>query len=125
MKNASGKITDAGQILGSIGSPGRPFLRQNGVTTILPPIPGGTVEGSAGDINDLGQIIGSVSGVPVIWQHGAAADLNSQIAPTDPLRPYVHLDVAYLINNLGEIVAIGHDSRNTDFSQTYLLTPGN
>lgn len=126
MKNAgASKITDAGQILGSIGSPGRPFLRQNGVTTILPPIPGGTVEGSAGDINDFGQIIGSVSGIPVLWQHGTAVDLNSQITPTDPLRPYVHLIAAYLINNRGEIVTIGTDSRNADFFKTYLLTPGN
>ena len=126
IKNASAaKITDAEQILGSAGSPGRPFLWQNGVITILPPVPGGSVEGTAVDINDWGQIVGGVSGVPVLWQHGTATDLNSQITPTDPLRPYVHLDSAYLINDLGEIVAIGTDSRNTDFRQTYLLTPGN
>ena len=124
IKNAfPAKITDAGQILGSVGSPRRPFLRQNGVTTILPPIPGGSVEGTAVDINDFGQIVGGVSNAPVLWQHGTATDLNGQIAPTDPLRPYVHLGFAHLINNLGEIVADGTDSRNTGFTQTYLLTP--
>ena len=125
IKNANpAKITDAGQILGSVGSPARPFLWQNGVTTILPPLPGGSAEGGAVDINEWGQIVGGVSGVPVLWQHGTATDLNSRIAPTDPLRPYVHLDFPYLINNLGQIVAKGTDSR-TDLQQTYLLTPGN
>jgi uncharacterized membrane protein len=119
------KSNDEGQIVGYTIDSRRPFLWQNGVTTILPALPGGPVSGGAGDINDWGQIVGQTGDVAVLWQHGTVSDLNSQITATDPLRPYVHLHVAYLINNLGQIVANGIDSRNPDFSQTYLLTPGN
>ena len=126
IKNAfPAKITDAGQILGSVGSPGRPFLRQNGVTTILPPVPGGPVEGSAADINGWGQIVGGGNDIPVLWLFGSAFVLFCLFFQTDPLRPYVHLEFAYLINDRGEIVAFGTDSRNTDFHQQYLLTPEN
>ena len=63
--------------------------------------------------------------VAVLWQNGTAIDLNSRIAPSDPLQPYVYLRKASRINNLGQIVASGSDSRSSDPDQWYVLTPVN
>ena len=117
-------INDAGQIVGTTRTTlSLPFLWQNGVTTTLPPLPGLSPYGAAQSINDLGQIVGTSSNFPVLWQNDTAVNLNNQIAPTDPLQPYVHLQNATLINNLGQIVATGTDSRNPALPQWYVLTP--
>jgi uncharacterized membrane protein len=117
-------INDEGQVVGTTRTtPSLPFVWQNGVTTTLPPLPGLLPYGAAQSINDLGQIVGTSSNFPVLWQKGTAINLNNQIAPTDPLQPYVHLQTATLINNLGQIVATGTDSRNSALPQWYLLTP--
>jgi uncharacterized membrane protein len=121
-------INDLGQIVGTLsvsGTPGTPFLWQNGATTQLPTLPGMAPTGTAEAINDRGQIVGSATNVAVLWQNGAVVDLNNQIAATDPLQPYVHLQAGSRINNLGLIVAIGTDSRNPAIGQWYLLTPAN
>ena len=106
-----------------LGTP-RPFLWQNGVTTPLPMLPAATT-GSASGINDRRQIVGETGNVAVLWQNGTAIDLNSRIAPSDPLQPYVYLRKASRINNLGQIVASGSDSRSSDPDQWYVLTPVN
>ena len=118
-------INDEGQIVGRAGSPGTPFLWQNGATIQLPPIPGMSATGTASGINDRGQIVGSSSNVAALWQNGTAIDLNSQIATTDPLQPYVRLQAGMHINNLGQIVASGTDSRSPAIGRSYLLTPVN
>ena len=118
-------INDLGQIVGSAGTP---FVWQNGTTTPLPLIEG--TGGTAQAINDFGQIVGSVitpagSSSALLWTNGNVVDLNTLVATSDPLQPYVHLQVGRLINNVGQIVATGVDSRaNPNFAQnTYLLTP--
>ena len=119
-------INDVGQIVGTFGAsftPGTPFLWQNGVTTQLPSLPGMAPTGTAEAINDLGQIVGTLTNVAVLWKNGAVIDLNNQIAATDPLQPYVHLQQGWWINNLGQIVATGVDSRNPAIGEWYLLTP--
>jgi uncharacterized membrane protein len=119
-------INDEGQIVGRTNSiPPQPFLWQNGTTTPLPPIPGMAATGTAAAINDRGQIVGDSSSLAVLWQNGTAIDLNTRVAPTDPLQPYVHLQSATLINNLGQIVASGYDSRGGASGNWYLLTPVN
>jgi uncharacterized membrane protein len=118
-------INDEGQVVGTLLGTPRPFLWQNGVTIQLPALPGMTANGIASGINDRGQIVGSTSNVAVLWQNGTAIDLNSQIATTDPMRPYVYLRAASQINNLGQIVATGTDSRNSNPELSYLLTPAN
>jgi uncharacterized membrane protein len=117
-------INDEGQIVGR-DSNGSPFLWQNGTTTQLPPVPGGSSAGTAWALNDLEQIVGTMGNLAVLWQNGTAIDLTSRIATTDPLRPYVHLESGTLVNNLGRIVALGTDSRNPALLQYYLLTPVN
>ena len=117
-------INDVGQIVGTLlGAPSTPFLWQNGTTTQLPTLPGMAPTGTALAINDRGQIVGALTEVAVLWQNGTAINLNNQIAATDPLQPYVHLQGASQINNLGQIVANGTDLRNSAIGQWYLLTP--
>jgi uncharacterized membrane protein len=113
---------DEGQIVGTSAG-GTPYLWQNGVLTTLPSLPGLLAFGTAQAINDLGQIVGEVGGFPVVWMNGSPVELNSHVATTDPLRPYVHLTMGKLINNLGQIVATGVDSRTPAFINYYLLTP--
>jgi hypothetical protein len=45
------------------------------------------------------------------------------VANDDPLKAFVHLSLARLINDRGQIVADGVDSRNGASSSQYLLTP--
>ena len=122
---APNAINDLGQIVGASGAP---FVWQNGTTTTLPLV-GGT-GGTAQDINDQGQVVGSVitpagSNNALLWKNGTVFDLNTLVATSDPLQPYVHLQEGKLINNVGQIVATGTDSRaDPNFAQnTYLLTP--
>ncbi len=117
-------INDEGQIVGTLLGTQRPFLWQDGVTTQLPAPPGLAGTGTASGINDWGQIVGEVSNVAVLWQNGVAIDLNSRISTTDPMQPFVSLQTASQINNLGQIVASGTDSRSRGV-QLYLLTPVN
>jgi uncharacterized membrane protein len=126
VSNASANaINDEGQVVGTLLGTQSPFLWHNGVTTQLPAPAGGPATGLASDINDWGQIVGAASNVAVLWQNGTAIDLNSRIATSDPLRPYVYLRAAWYINSLGQIAASGTDSRIAGSEQVYLLTPGN
>lgn len=119
-----GGINDEGQVVGTLLGAIRPFSWRNGVTTQLPMLPGAT-DGNASGINDWGQIVGETSNVAVLWQNGAPIDLNTRITPSDPLRPYVFLRSASRINNLGQIVASGTDSRSSNPDQWFVLTPAN
>jgi len=122
--SAPGGLNDVGQVVGTTRTnPSLPFLWKNGVTTTLPALPGLLPYGSAEAINDFGQIVGVSSGYPVVWWNGTVLNLNDQIVNSDPLKPYVHLQNATLINNRGQIVATGTDSRSSSLQQTYLLTP--
>ena len=49
-------------------------------------------------------------------------DLNALIDPADPLQPFVTLDSGVDINDLGQILANGFDSR-TGESHAYLVSP--
>lgn len=119
-------INDLGQIVGPSGT-GTPFVWQDGTTTPLPLIEGSG--GTAWSINDLGQIVGSETssggGNALLWASDGVFDLNTLVATSDPLQPYVHLQTATRINNRGQIVAIGADSRADPnvAPNTYLLTP--
>jgi hypothetical protein len=51
------------------------------------------------------------------------ADLNQLIAADDPLKSFVRLNFGRLINDRGQIVADGFDSRNLASTSHYLLAP--
>jgi probable HAF family extracellular repeat protein len=76
--------------------------------------------GSALDINDAGQVTGYSNGHAFLWDGTTMLDLNALIAP--PLRPFVTLDWGVDINDLGQILANGFDSR-TGEHHAYLVSP--
>jgi uncharacterized membrane protein len=102
--------------------PEEPLFWHDGVVTVLP-IPSGSQQAYAYAINDSDQIVG-YAGYAVLWQQGVAYNLNTLIRSDDPYKPYVSLVYAGLINNSGQILALGSDSRTGAFGP-YLLTPQN
>lgn len=88
----------------------------------------GGFRSSAHDINSSGQVTGfaDLAGDKTfhafLWRNDGTKiqDLNTLIDPTDPLKPYVTLTVGDYINDLGDIVADGFDSR-TRLAGPYLL----
>jgi uncharacterized membrane protein len=121
-------LNDLTEVVGNVGSPSSAYVWRNGSFQTLPPVGTGTVS-SAGGINDWGQIVGAAqpyAGGPttaVLWDRSGGHDLNGMIAADDPLRPYITLTSALVINNLGQIVAKGADSRSGTVGGNYLLTP--
>jgi uncharacterized membrane protein len=109
-----------------------PLLWQEGMLATLKALPGRDVAHAA-DVNNYGIAVGFSSHsdpeageppVATIWQQTLPADLNTLIASDDPLRPFVRLSGAGLINDRGQIVASGHDVRDGSFTVGYyLLTP--
>jgi uncharacterized membrane protein len=102
--------------------PEEPLFWHDGVVTVLP-IPSDSQQAYAYAINDSDQIVG-YAGYAVLWQHGVVYNLNTLIRGDDPYKPYVSLITAGLINNRGQVIATGSDSRTGAFG-AYLLTPLN
>jgi len=82
----------------------------------------------ANDINASGQatgdanLAGDAASHAFLWRNDGTKiqDLNTLIDPTDPLRPYITLTNGNFINDFGDIVAEGNDSR-TGLGDLYLL----
>ena len=78
-------------------------------------------------INNIGEIVGTTffsdSIIATLWVEGVAVDVNQRIAADDPLRSFVTLETAELINERSEIVATGRDSRTPNRINVYFLTP--
>jgi hypothetical protein len=110
-------------------NPGRvePFIWHEGETTLLPRLSALMNQGDPYDINNAGVVVGTAFGAggetAAIWDGTRVRDLNTLIDRQDPRQPFVHLIQPKLINNHGEIVATGADSRQPAVSQWYLLTP--
>jgi probable HAF family extracellular repeat protein len=109
--------------------PGVTSIWKNGELKPLPALSGSLGTMIARDINNRGQVVG-LSSMPngtstaTLWHGDVAIDLNDRIAADDPLRPFVRLAAAFLINDRRQIVAFGPDSRAADgHFRFYLLTP--
>ena len=118
-------INDSGVVVGDaiFAEHAAGYRWQGGQPTELPSrSSAGLVGANPLAINNRGAIVGSG---PTLWLGlGDPIDLNTLIADDDPLKPFVHLGTAHLINDRGEIVATGNDSRSPPFSRShYLLTP--
>ena len=128
---ASG-INDRGQVIGLLVRTGgtRAFVWERGQRTVLPALLADQTRSRAEDINNAGRIVGittrnkfdSIEQFATVWDNGEVADLNTLIHPNDPLRTFVSLTWATLINDRGEIVARGRDSRTIGESY-YFLKP--
>ncbi len=128
-----GHINERGQVTGVIrdGDIFRGILIDRGELTVLPALREDHLSYRAGDINNDGVIVGTTlvlegeetQNIATLWDKDhKVADLNGLILPRDPLRPFVQLYFATLINDRGEIVADGRDLR-TGLLTTYFLTP--
>ena len=110
-----------------------PVIWQNGQMTPLPIPANGPQSAEPATINDFGQIVGASyptggepddAGAALLWQGGTVYDLNTLIAPNDPLKPYIKLLSAGGLTDTGFIVATGEDSRvPNNESIGFLLTP--
>ena len=132
--NGAEDINDHNEVVGQSrqgNSKTRGFLWRNGVNTDLQMTLTGDANSAPWAINDSTLIVGwsgpnpfSQFGVSkaVIWRNGATRDLNSLIAADDPLKPYVRLYSAIDINDAGEIIAQGVDSRASG-EHAYFLRP--
>jgi uncharacterized membrane protein/chitodextrinase len=77
-------------------------------------------------LNDRGDVVGRSGTVgyrAVLWLKQSVHDLNDLIAADDPLKSYVTLVEAREINNRGQIIVQGADSRRQGSYSGYLLTP--
>lgn len=81
------------------------------------------------DINEWGTVVGGAQTTTLqshafIWRrsHGMK-DLNSMLDPTSSLAPYVVIQVAKAINELGWIAAQGNDLRQLGGSHSFVLVP--
>jgi hypothetical protein len=128
-------MNDRGVVVGVAVFPERAagYRWQDGQATELPSIsPPALLANTPLDINNRGVIVGfsPVAGTEsdvtaTLWpRRGDPVDLNTLIADDDPLKPFVRLVSANLINDRGEIVASGRDSRDLPFGGGHwLLTP--
>lgn len=121
-------INSAGQATGSLPAPPNfihqpAFLYSSGKITNLGGVPTGA-SGTGLSINASGQLVGdsfsNAYGSHAFLYNGVMNDLDSLIAPTDPLQPYVTFSDAVAINDSGLILAIGVDSRVSG-AHSYLL----
>ena len=122
-------INDSGQVAGSSDTAGNAavhaFLWDGSTMQDL-----GTLGGTNSfprTINDSGQVTGfsRTAGTAALhaflWSGGILYDLNALINPADPLQPYVTLEIGDDINDLGQILANGCDSR-TGECHAYVAT---
>jgi hypothetical protein len=109
------------------------FLWSDGIPTLLPSTSPAFPLVVAVSINDCGDIVGTTGKIPstesvaTLWRDGIALDVNSLIRETDPLKSFVKFTVGIAINDAGQIIAFGVDSRIAPgrflFAPPYLLTP--
>jgi hypothetical protein len=86
-------------------------------------VPSDSQQATPFGINDSDQLVGAASnGYAVLWQDAIPYNLNDFIRNNDPNKPYVTLSFAFRINNSGQILVAGSDSRTGAFGY-FLLTP--
>ncbi len=129
-KSSATSINNAGQAVGwqLSGTTYQTFFYSYGTTTALTGVPDSAVQPAVA-INNAGQIVGytaagsSAIAVPFFFAHGLMSNLNTLVSVSDPSGRYVTLTMAYGINNTGQIIASGTDSRTPGVTNAYLLTP--
>ena len=122
-------INDSGQVTGDADTDDgltHAFLWDGTTMLDLGTVGGHFIHGLA--INAFGQVTGESSTADDEFQHAflwdgmTMHDLNELIGPTDPLQPFVTLFRGVDINDLGQILANGFDSR-TGERHAYIVSP--
>ena len=103
----------------------RAFLWESSRMVELPRAASEHDSSTAYGLNDRGDVVGR-SGTEayraVLWLKQSVHDLNDLVAAEDPLKSYVTLIEAREINNRGQIIVQGADSRRPGSYSGYLLT---
>ena len=124
--NASGQVTGGASLLDIPLSAFHAYLWDGTTMLDLGTLGGRFSEGRA--INASGQVTGH-SGTTedalhaFLWDGTTMLDLNRLIHPADPLRGFVTLREGVDINDLGQILVQGRDSRTGRTNRAYLLSP--
>lgn len=126
-------VNEKDQVVGqslktSLPQAARAFLWEAGTLLDLGKAAPSHTTSEARAINKQGTVVGtSGSGATKaawIWQEGVTRDLNALVAPDDPGRGFVQLQLAAGINDKGQIAAQGYDRRRgSAIVRGYLLTP--
>jgi probable HAF family extracellular repeat protein len=132
-RNIPNGLNDAGEVVGYSGVPStqgdvHAFFWKNDGTPMQDLGTFGGTTSQANDINASGEVTGwaTLAGDAVshafLWSDDGTRirDLNKLIDPTDPLKAFVTLTEGDFINDRGDILAYGTDSR-TNVSVPYLL----
>lgn len=89
-----------------------------GTWTVLPKLNATQQQSEAIGINYSGVIVGTVydftqteDATATLWFEGRAYDLNKLVRADDPLKGFVHLGIVERINDRGDIIVSGVDSR--------------
>lgn len=128
-------LNRAGQVAGTFGYNHHAFIYSNGAATDIgslyagqptTPITVGLAINNAGQVVGYGNPGGDSEGLPCygqafLYSNATMTNLNALVDPADPLQPYVCLSEAVGINDSGQIIANGIDSRGGTYA--YLLTP--
>ena len=97
--------------------------------TLLPRLVPDAAASSPAGINNWGMIVGSTiilqpqyRSTATLWLGSQVVELDRLVRADDPLKPFVHLESAELINDRGDIVVSGVDSRTPGMRMTYFMT---
>jgi probable HAF family extracellular repeat protein len=114
-------VNDRNQVAGSLTIGGAPQAAwwHDGTWTVLPELNATQQQSEAVGINYWGMVVGQVydfnqqpaPATATLWFAGRAFDLNALVRADDPLKPYVHLGSVERINDRGDIIVHGVDSR--------------
>ncbi|HTU64403.1 MAG TPA: hypothetical protein VMF52_00520 [Steroidobacteraceae bacterium] len=113
-------LNDRNEVVGSvnIGGGSHAMHWRNGTMTLLPALPGEAAS-SPQAVNTWGAIVGSTiilepqfRSTATAWLGRTVVELDGLVRADDPLKPYVHLTGAEQVNDRGDIVASGVDSRS-------------
>ena len=122
-------INDSGQVTGySDSDEGEHAFLWDGTTLLDLGVLEGFLSSIGFAINASGQVTGDaypdIEVLPhaFLWDGTTLLDLNAVIDPADPLQPFVTLFHGVDINDLGQILVNGFDSR-TGETHAYLVSP--
>ncbi len=138
--SAAAAINDRGTVvavssfpgLGAAGNTARAFTWRFGRIRVLPVVDpahenyslvkGSTDRGQM--VGETGEVDGGLHTQATLWEGSVACYLVDRIKSDDPLKQFVNLTSAVAINDRGQIIATGYDSRVRPLhGAAYLLTP--
>jgi probable HAF family extracellular repeat protein len=122
-------LNDRNQVVGfvSIGGGSHAMRWRDGVMSLLPQL-AGEAASSASSINNWGVIVGGTILQPefqstaTLWLGNHVVELDSLVRADDPLKPFVHLASAENINDRGDMLVSGFDSRAPGARTLYFMT---